>query len=167
MRWPHYLPRAPKLTDQVLLLQALDQDDGSLALDAKRIGGPLLFARLWQELGIGEVLDDLLAPREFSFAVERAVFVATLHRLFVSGSDRDCVSWMADYDIGGAQALCLHHFYRAMAWLGETVEGASGPTPRYVKDVIEERLFGLSSGAKRTQSKPARELFYEYAPDTR
>src|SRR5215470_17064799 len=66
--------------------------------------------RLWQELGIGEVLDGLLAPREFSFAVERAVFVATLHRLFVSGSDRDCVSWMADYDIGGAQALCLHHF---------------------------------------------------------
>jgi hypothetical protein len=30
-----------------------------------------------------------------------------------------------------------------MAWLGETVEAASGPspTPRCVKDVIEERLF--------------------------
>jgi hypothetical protein len=38
----------------VLLLQALDQDDGSFALDAKRIGGPLLFARLWQEFGIGQ-----------------------------------------------------------------------------------------------------------------
>jgi hypothetical protein len=38
-----------------------------------------------------------------------AVFVATLHRLFVSGSDRDCSVWMEDYDI---------HFYRAMAWLG-------------------------------------------------
>jgi hypothetical protein len=137
------LASGAKLTDQVLLLQALDQDDGSLALDAKRIGGPLLFGRLWQELGIGEVLDGLLAPREFSFAVERAVFVATLHRLFVSGSDRDCMSWMADYDIGGAQALCLHHFYRAMAWLGETVEEASrpSPAPRCVKDVIEERLF--------------------------
>jgi hypothetical protein len=137
------LASGAKLTDQVLLLQALDQDDGSLTLDAKRIGGPLLFARLWQELGIGEVLDGLLAAREFSFAVERAVFVATLHRLFVSGSDRDCVSWMADYDIGGAQALCLHHFYRAMAWLGEMVEEASGRSlaPRCVKDVIEERLF--------------------------
>ena len=137
------LASGAKLTDQVLLLQALDQDDGSLALDAKQIGGPLLFGRLWQELGIGEVLDGLLAPREFSFAVERAVFVATLHRLFVSGSDRDCMSWMADYDIGGAQALCLHHFYRAMAWLGETVEEASrpSPAPRCVKDVIEERLF--------------------------
>src|SRR5262249_55062637 len=54
------LASGAKLTDQVLLLQALDQDDGSLALDAKRIGGPLLFARLWQELRIGEVLDRLL-----------------------------------------------------------------------------------------------------------
>ena len=33
------LASGAKLTDQVLLLQALDQDDGSLALDAKRIGG--------------------------------------------------------------------------------------------------------------------------------
>jgi hypothetical protein len=33
----------------------VDQDDGSLALDTNRIGGPLLFARLWQELGIGAV----------------------------------------------------------------------------------------------------------------
>src|SRR5215471_14275837 len=83
------LASGAKLTDQVLLLQALDQDDGSLALDAKRIGGPLLFARLWQELGIGEVLDGLLAPREFSFAVERAVFVATLHRLLAASRALD------------------------------------------------------------------------------
>ena len=135
------LASGAKFPDQVLLLQALEQDDGSLALDAKRIGGPLLFARLWQELGIGEVLDGLLAAREFSFAVERAVFVATLHRLFVSGSDRDCVSWMADYDIGGAEALCWHHFCRAMAWLGEAVEAASEASPRCIKDLIEERLF--------------------------
>jgi hypothetical protein len=100
----------------------------SLEIDAKRIGGPMLFARLWQELGIGEVLDGLLAARAFSFAVERAVFVATLHRLFVSGSDRDCASWMADYDIGGAQTL-FSPSYRAMAWLGKTVAAASGASP--------------------------------------
>jgi hypothetical protein len=40
------LASGAKLTDQVLLLQALDQDDGSLARDTKRIGAPLLFARL-------------------------------------------------------------------------------------------------------------------------
>ena len=82
------LASGAKLTDQVLLLQALDRDDGSLALDAKRIGGPLLFARLWQELGIGEVLDGLLVAREFSFAVERAVFVAIIFTARWRGSAR-------------------------------------------------------------------------------
>ena len=119
-----------KLTDQVLLIHALDEDaNGSLSVAAKRIGGSLLFGRLWERLGIGEVLGDLLKERAFEFAVERAVFVATLHRLFVSGSDRDCASWMEDYDIPDADGLDLHHFYRAMAWLGEEMEEKSRRTP--------------------------------------
>ena len=71
------------------------------------------------------------------------MFVATLHRLFVSGSDRDCSVWMEDYDIAGAQGLGLHHFYRAMAWLGEEIDEkrADALAPRCVKDVIEEKLF--------------------------
>ena len=71
------------------------------------------------------------------------MFVAALHRLFVSGSDRDCSSWMEDYDIPGAEGLDLHHFYRAMAWLGEELEEKpdGALAPRCVKDLIEERLF--------------------------
>lgn len=137
------LASGAKLTDQVLLLQALEADDGSLALDAKRVGGPMLFGPLWQELGIDEVLDGLQAARGFGFAVERAVFVATLHRLFVSGSDRDCVTWMADYKLPCAEGLALQHFYRAMAWLGEEIAPtpAGALAPRCIKDLIEERLF--------------------------
>ena len=138
------LSSGAKLTDQVLLINALDVDaDGSLSVAAKRIGGPLLFGRIWERLGIAAVLDDLLEHRAFEFAVERAVFVGTLHRLFVSGSDRDGSSWMADYDIAGVDGLELHHFYRAMAWLGEELEEkrADALAPRCVKDVIEERLF--------------------------
>jgi hypothetical protein len=132
-----------KLTDQVLLIDALDEDEGALSVAARRIGGPLLFGRIWDRLGIGAVLDDLLNERAFEFPVERAVFVAALHRLFVSGSDRDCSSWMEDYDIPGAEGLDLHHFYRAMAWLGEELEEKpdGALAPRCVKDLIEERLF--------------------------
>ncbi|TGY90630.1 IS1634 family transposase [Marinicauda algicola] len=112
-----------------------------------RIGAPLLFGRLWERLGIAEVLGGLLRGRGFEFAVERAVFVAVLHRLMVSGSDRACEKWMADYAIPGADGLQLHHFYRAMAWLGEELapdgdaDRPEAPAPRCVKDRIEERLF--------------------------
>ena len=118
-----------------------DIDAGRIA--AHRIGGPLLFGRLWDRLGIGKVLNNLLEGRQVGFAVERAVFVATLHRLFVSGSDRSCVDWMQSYAIDGAEDLALHHFYRAMAWLGEELgdRQAGALAPRCVKDVIEEQLF--------------------------
>ncbi len=121
------LASGAKLTDQVLLITTLDEDSGgSLSVAAKRIGGPLLFGRIWERLGIADVLGELLQHRAFEFAVERAVFVGTLHRLFVSGSDRECSSWMADYDIAGVEGLDLHHFYRAMAWLGQEL----GRSPR-------------------------------------
>ena len=112
-------------------------------IESRRIGGPLLFGRLWERLGIGEVLTDLLDRRHFGFPVERAVFVATLHRLFVSGSDRSCLDWMTSYAIEGVDDLALHHFYRAMAWLGkELEEKAKGAlASRWAKDVIEEQLF--------------------------
>ena len=118
-----------------------DMEAGRLA--CIRIGGPLLFGRLWERLGLGEVVNELLDGRGFEFALERAVFVSVLHRLFVSGSDRSCEKWMSDYAIPGIDDLRLHHLYRAMAWLGEELAPAAEGelAPRCVKDEIEERLF--------------------------
>src|ERR671939_1064539 len=115
-------------------------------LACKRIDAPLLFGRLWKETGCRAVVEDLLAGRGFEFAVERAVFATVLHRIMVSGSDRACEKWLADYDIPGVDGLALHHLYRAMAWLGEEIPtnqqgGATPFAPRTVKDLIEERLF--------------------------
>ena len=115
-------------------------------LACKRIGAPLLFGRLWEETGCRAVIKDLLSGRAFEFAVERAVFAIVLHRIMVSGSDRACEKWMADYDIPGVDGLALHHLYRAMAWLGEELPanqqgGATPFAPRTIKDLIEERLF--------------------------
>src|SRR6202158_3392385 len=133
-----------KLTDQVVLVNALDGgDEGALSVAAHLTVGPLLFGRIWERRGVADLLIGLLKERAFEFPVERAVFVAALHRLFVSGSDRDCVSWIKDYDIPGAEGLDLHHFYRAMAWLGEELEEKpdGALAPRCLKDLIEERLF--------------------------
>ena len=125
--------------DRTIILTAMAA--GRIA--CTRIGGPLLFGRIWERLGIATVLSELLQDRGFEFAVEHAVFASVLHRLFVSGSDRSCDKWMADYRIAGIDGLHLHHFYRAMAWLGEEVvpAAAGALAPRCVKDLIEERLF--------------------------
>ena len=110
------------------------------------IGPVLVFERLWRESGIHSVINNLLEGRKFEFDVERAVFVTVLHRLFISGSDRSCDYWKKGYRINGSEGLSLHHFYRAMAFLGSPVDEQAGKTPfapRCVKDLVEEKLFSL------------------------
>jgi hypothetical protein len=117
---------------------------------ALRIGPPLVFERLWEELGIGQVLNELLRKRRFLFPVERAVWLTVLHRLFDPGSDRAAEVWRHKYRLAGTEELQLQHLYRAMAWLGEELppseQAAATPfAPRVVKDRIEEALFHARS----------------------
>jgi len=111
---------------------------------AKKIGPPLIFERLWEELGIKKVIKGLLSHRKFEFDVERAIFLTVVHRLFVSGSDRSCEKWKRDYKIDGVEGLSLHHLYRAMRFLGKPTEDQTAATPfspRCTKDLIEEGIF--------------------------
>jgi hypothetical protein len=109
----------------------------------RRIGPDLVFARLWEESGIAEVLRSVLKTRQYEFDVERAIYLTVLHRLFASGSDRAAERWREDYLIPGTQGLELHHLYRAMAFLGNTIEQLPKPigAVRCNKDLIEEALF--------------------------
>ena len=130
-----------RFSEKVLLILSGKSD---VSTSAKKIGAALIFERLWEELGIKKVIDDLLSVRKFAFDVERAIFLSVLHRLFVSGSDRSCDKWRSDYVIEGLEELSLHHLYRAMAFLGEEVEDQRGATPfspRCIKDLIEEGIF--------------------------
>jgi len=126
----------------VMILSARDNPD--VRATAKKIGPAIIFERLWQELGIGKIISNLLKGRKFEFDVERAIFLTVLHRLFVSGSDRYCDKWRRDYRIDGVESLSLHHLYRAMAFLGEETGDQQDRTPfspRSTKDVSEEDLF--------------------------
>jgi hypothetical protein len=121
-------------------------DDATNKIAVRRIGPALVFERLWEETGCRAVIADLASARGQKFALERAVFLTVLHRLFVSGSDRAAERWREDYAIDGIGGLDLHHLYRAMAWLGEELpakdqDGRTPFAPRCHKDVIEERLF--------------------------
>jgi transposase len=111
-----------------------------------RIGPSLVFERLWNQLGLPKILQEILAGRRFEFAVERAVFLTVLHRLFDPGSDRAAEVWRHGYAIEGVQELELQHLYRTMGWLGEPLPagqqaGATPFGPRCAKDRIEELLF--------------------------
>ncbi len=151
-----------RFSDKLAVLGAHDRGE-SIITHTRSIGPALIFERLWQECGIGAVLDEQLSERRFEFALERAVFMTVLHRLFVSGSDRAAERWMRSQRIAGAEALSLHHLYRAMGFLGaplappgQAKTPAKAPSKastrpkvsddarhelRTRKDVIEEALF--------------------------
>ena len=108
------------------------------------IGPSLIFERLWTELQLPGIINNLVEKRKYGFDIERAIFTTVLHRLFISGSDRQCERWKNTQHVDGAEKLLLHHFYRAMYFLGEEIDDQLGKTPfadRCIKDVIEEKLF--------------------------
>ena len=130
-----------RFSEKVLLILS---GKSEVRAGARKIGPALIFERLWEELGIKKVINDLLSSRKFEFDVERAVFLTVLHRLFVSGSDRFCDKWHRDYKINGVEDLSLHHLYRAMTFLGEETQDQRDATPfspRCTKDLVEESIF--------------------------
>jgi hypothetical protein len=126
--------------DRAVILS--DMEAGRIA--CTRIGGPLLFGRLWERLGIAEVLGERLASRGFEFAVERAVFASFLHRLRVGL--RSQLREMDDRlpDRGDRRAAAAPPLPgNGVARRGDRPRRRrrAGAALRQVKDLLEERLF--------------------------
>jgi transposase len=140
------LASGTKFSDKISIIG--EYKKGGLAeRGTKKIGPALVFSRLWKETGIEQCLRSLLQERRFQFDVQGAIFMTVLHRLLDPGSDRAASKWKDDYAFSESiSQLDLHQLYRAMAWLGESLdcEGQQGRTPyapRCVKDLVEENLF--------------------------
>jgi len=134
-----------RFSDHVAVLNALSANQITPTRTI-HLGPPLVFQRLWEELGLPGILRRLLAGRKFEFPLERVVFITVLHRLFAPGSDRAAEHWCRKYALGEIDDLELQHFYRTMGWLGEPLPPDQQPqspslTPRLRKDLIEEALF--------------------------
>ena len=134
-----------RFSQKMIVISAHEKGE-STTISTHRIGPVLVFGRLWEQSGCQREVKALLRERHFEFDVERVVFVSVLNRLFNPNSDRQCDRWKEEYLIEGAEGISLHHYYRAMAWLGEELcEGEQGHAwpfcPRCTKDVIEEGLF--------------------------
>src|SRR5215831_7746533 len=112
------LQSGARFAAKAMVLAAAEADEAT-KIATRMMGPALVFERLWQETGCGTVIAELAGKRKHGFALERAVFLTVLHRIFVSGSDRAADRWREDYTIASVAGLDLHHLYRAMAWLGE------------------------------------------------
>ena len=137
------LASGARLSEKVAVLSA-HQAGQSKPVSCQRIGPDLVFGRLWRELRLDESIRDCAGGRNFKFDVERAVYHTVMHRLFASGSDRASLVWADDFHLPGAELLKLHHFYRAMGFLGQPLQDQTGAVkfaPRCIKDVIEEKTF--------------------------
>jgi hypothetical protein len=134
-----------RLSDHAAVLNALKNSQITPSRTV-HLGPPLVFEKLWKQLGMPDILRRLLEGRRFEFPLERVVFITVLHRLFVSGSDRAAERWYRKYAFGELGKLELQHFYRTMGWLGEPLPREQQPDdqglgPRLRKDLIEEALF--------------------------
>jgi hypothetical protein len=139
------LTSGSRFADKLLVLSA-HQKQQLPVIQTRRWGAPLVFEKLWRDTGCQTVVSELLRGRRFAFPVERALFLTVLHRLLDPGSDRAAERWRVDYVLKGVNELELHHFYRAMGWLGRHLpddqqQGSSKLVPRCTKDRIEEGLF--------------------------
>lgn len=134
-----------KFSEKLALIDSSKQVE-SISSREYKIGLPIIFGRLWKEIGIKAMIEANVEERKFRFPVERAVFLTVLHRLSKPGSDRAAEKWQNGYKIEGVRGIDLHHLYRAMGWLGEELPegyqgGATPFSPRCVKDLIEEGIF--------------------------
>jgi hypothetical protein len=84
-------------------------------MDTWSYGDVYVLERLWQRLGI----DEVIGRRKFGFPVERALFAMVANRACAPASKLYCYEqWLGeDVRIAGAEALGLHHLYRAMDFL--------------------------------------------------
>lgn len=133
-----------RFSDKIKIIDLYNQDQLKILKDVS-IGPSLVFERIWKELGIGEIIKEMALNRNYQFDLERAIFLTVLHRLFAPGSDRAAEKWKQDFSVSRTEDIELHQLYRAMAWIGESVDiGISKKSKDYqqfTKDRIEYLLF--------------------------
>ncbi|MDP2952490.1 MAG: IS1634 family transposase, partial [Chloroflexota bacterium] len=95
-----------------------------------KVYGPVLvFRRLWEHLGLAELMGHLQSQSRVEFSLDEAIFAMALHRLLDPGSKRATHHWLETVYRPEFESLELQHLYRSLDHL---VRG---------QDNIEEALF--------------------------
>ena len=94
-------------------------DPSLRVVDTWPYGDIHVLEHLWREVGVPELIGELLEHRKFEFSIERALFAMVANRACAPSSKLYChEQWLAeDVRIEGCESLELHHLYRAMDFL--------------------------------------------------
>lgn len=117
-----------QFSEKVAVLSAFQRDE-SLKCWVKEWGSYLVFRRLWEQLGLAEVIERIQKKRKIGFNLEEALFYTVLHRLTEKGSDLKASKWIERVYDPGREELKYHQLIRAMGYAGKH------------KNEIEEGLF--------------------------
>ena len=96
---------------------------------SKEYGPAMVFRRLWEKLGLHDIISELVGQTDIAFDVQEAIFCMVLNRLTEPTSKVGVADWKEEVYRPQFDELKLHHLYRAIDFLDEH------------KDTIEEQLF--------------------------
>jgi len=105
--------------------EALEAEGGAEALGLRFMGsrpqgGAWALNGLWEQLGIGKVMGELLAEHHYQMPVERALFALVANRALAPRSKLGVEEWVAeDVAIPGLPEVAVQQLYRAMDFLLE------------------------------------------------
>jgi len=88
---------------------------------SKEYGPALVFRRLWELLGLGTVLQDLMADTQHRIDIPEAIFCMVLNRLCEPGSKRSVQEWKETVYRSQFENMELHHFYHSLDFLAEHI----------------------------------------------
>jgi transposase len=132
---PQIVERLRRLANSILKRCAPEeivaQNPSWQLVDAWPYGDIYALESLWRQLGIADVINEIVGQRKFDFPVERALFGMVANRACAGNSKLYCYEqWLQeDVQIAGTEVLQLHHLYRAMDFLEEN------------KETLEESLY--------------------------
>jgi transposase len=118
-----------KFSERLLVLKR--DDPGLVAQWSRPCGLPFLYQQLWERAGLADIVRELARTREYSFDVERALFLLVVNRLMDPKSELGISTWKEGVFLDGDPftPLELQHLYRTLDFLEEE------------KETIEMRLF--------------------------
>lgn len=90
---------------------------------SRELGGTWFLDALWNRLGIGKAIKELLRERQFAIPIERLIFAMVAGRILAPGSKLSLEHWVSKkVYINGLQEVDVHNLYRAMDLLLESSE---------------------------------------------